>query len=492
MYTNGSFNMSKGKSKSKWLGRLVVGFVIVIALTTGALAYFNSQHTPRVLPGTKVGEVELGGMTSAEAKVALEKWWATKSGSPVRLAAKGLVSQPKAKTAAELGAQFDLEATLEELPYDDFWFAIQNRLDSNSPRPKKEIDPVVTFDASAMDDIRAFVAKNIPPNRPAKITYENGTIVRQPEQAGMALDEEKFAGLVAQALAGESELEIPLIAKPKRIPDSALEQIVGEMSTFSTTFSAGKVARSANIKLAAERLNGLILMPGEKFSFNGTLGQRTTAKGFKVAGVYVSGRHDFDVGGGICQVSTTLYNAALLADLAVPQRSNHSLPVPYVPLGRDAAVSYPNPDLQIVNNRDIPIAIVSRYEPGKLHFTILGKPENLEVKFERRAAGSWSNGEKVVHDGSLGYGVRKVIEAGGSGHKVETIKIVFRDGVEVSRKSLGTSVYRGSPRIIAVNKNAKPPVAAPATSGPGDGPATVPSKPPVAPANTGVSPATGG
>ena len=480
--------MGKSKSKSKGLGRLVIGTVLTVGITGGALAYFQSQHTPRVLPGTMIGEVNLGGLTESEARQKVENWWAAKSGSPVKLSGKGLESQPAPRTAADLGAELDLDATLDALPYDDFWFALKGQIGQQDKAKNRAIDPVVTFNDQAMTEIREFVKKNIPANRAARITFENGVIQRFPEQAGMTLDEEKFSGLVARALAGETELEIPLTEKPKRIPDSALEQIEGEMSEFSTTFSAGKIARSANIKLAAERLNGMILMPGEKFSFNGTLGQRTTAKGFKVAGVYVSGRHDFDVGGGICQVSTTLYNAALLADLKIAARSNHSLPVPYVPLGRDAAVSYPNPDLQIVNNRETPIAIVSRYEPGKLHFSILGKPENIEVKFERRGAGSWSNGQKIVHDGSLGYGVKKVVESGGNGHRVETIKIVYRDGVEVSRTSLGTSIYRGSPRIIAMNKNAKPPVAAPPTTPQGENPATVPVKPPaVSPAGVGVS-----
>lgn len=466
--------MPKPKSKSKGFARLLIALVAVTAVTGGAFAFFESQHVPRVLPMTHVGDLELAGLTRPEAQAKLEQWWVAKSTSPVKLSGKGLARQPEPMTAQEMGAQFDVATTLDRLPFDDFVSSLQRSI-SGAKAPRTDIEPAITFDESAMDKIREFVQKNIPANRPARVWMEGDSIRRETEQAGLRLDEERLSGLVGQALAGESELEIPLIEKPKRIPDAELAKIVGEMSEFSTTFSTGKVARSHNIKLAAEKLNGIILMPGEKFSFNGTLGQRTTAKGYKVAGVYVSGRHDFDVGGGICQVSTTLYNAALLADLQIGTRSCHSLPVPYVPLGRDAAVSFPNPDLTIVNNKDVPIAFASRYEPGRLHFSILGVPDDIEVKFERRGAGSWSNGEKVVHDGSLPYGVRKVIDAGGAGQRVETIKVVYRNGEEISRKSLGTSVYRGGPRIIAMNKNAKKPDAPKAPQGTTDGPAVPPA-----------------
>lgn len=457
--------MRRKKSKAKRGGAIaLVSLVTLVAIGGGAFTYLNSQHIPRISPGTMVGDLSVGELTESEAREKLEKWWGQTSNRPVQLSAKGLTRQPESRTAAELGAQFDVEATLDKLPYDDFVSTVRRRFQGDKSEEGPKVVAVVTFTEGAMADIKKFVASSLPPKREARVQLEGGTIIRTTEQAGVELDEKGFAELAGRALAGETNLELPLIEAKKRIPDAELEKIRESMSEFSTTFSEGKVARSANIKLAAERLNGLILMPGEKFSFNGTLGQRTTAKGYKVAGVYVSGRHDFDVGGGICQVSTTLYNAALMADLKIGTRSPHSLPVPYVPLGRDAAVSFPNPDLQIVNNQNFPIAIASRYEPGRLHFSILGQNQGIEVKFEQRNATSWGTGEKIVHDGTLAYGVRKVVDRGGSGRKIETIRIVYKDGKEIERQSLGNSVYRGGPRIIAVNKNAKPPVAAPPTA----------------------------
>ncbi|MFM9873355.1 MAG: VanW family protein, partial [Fimbriimonadaceae bacterium] len=198
------------------------------------------------------------------------------------------------------------------------------------------------------------------------------------------------------------------------------------------------------------------------FSFNDFLGQRTQAKGFKVAGVYVGGKHDVDVGGGICQVSTTLYNAAVRGEIKVNSRSPHSLPVPYVPLGQDAAVSYPNPDLKITNEHDFPIALAATPEKSTLTFRILGasKPE-FTYKFESQLISTWSRGQKIVHDSGLKYGVRKVMDRGGSGRKVRTWKLTFKDGKLVKRENMGDSIYSGGPVIIAVNKSAKP--AAPKT-----------------------------
>src|SRR5262249_4274073 len=159
-------------------------------------------------------------------------------------------------------------------------------------------------------------------------------------------------------------------------------------------------------------------------SFNGTVGRRTEKAGFQIAGVYKNGKHDFDVGGGICQVSTTLYNAALLDDLKIVERHNHSMPVAYVPLGRDATVDYGALDLEIANNSDHPIAINSEFHPGKLTFRILGKKDkSLDVKIESDGSQRWDPGTQLVSDPSLPAGKRKVIDKGSSGRQVSTYRL---------------------------------------------------------------------
>ena len=208
-------------------------------------------------------------------------------------------------------------------------------------------------------------------------------------------------------------------------------------------------------------------MPGESLSFNGTVGRRTERAGFKLAGVYKAGKHDVGIGGGICQVSTTLYNASLFANLKIRQRSNHSLPVAYVPLGRDATVDYGSLDLVVENDTDAPMGVVNTYRPGRLTFRILGKKDpSLKVKVVQEGGRSWGMPVKTVVDRRLPAGARRIVEPGSSGHSVSTYRLVYRNGKLVERQALGRSSYGGGTRVVAVGPAAPPRPKAPAPVAP--------------------------
>lgn len=139
-----------------------------------------------------------------------------------------------------------------------------------------------------------------------------------------------------------------------------------------TTYGGGTENRINNLTLAAKACDNVELMPGEVFSYNDTLGERTPERGYKTAGVFINGQHAEGYGGGICQVSTTMFVACLYADLEIVERSNHSRRVGYVPEGMDAAVSWGNPDFQFRNNTDYPIRISASYEDGAVNIKIYG------------------------------------------------------------------------------------------------------------------------
>jgi vancomycin resistance protein YoaR len=280
-----------------------------------------------------------------------------------------------------------------------------------------------------------------------------------------------LSAAVVVALERDKVLDLPLQEAPKLVPDEQLAEIKEVVAEFTTRFSAGNRPRAANLKLASSLINGVVLAPGEQFSFNQTVGQRTTRRGFRVAGIYANGRHDTGVGGGICQVSTTLYNAALLSNMHIVKKSNHSMPVPYVPVGRDATVNWGAQDLVLRNNYETPIALSSTYEPGRLTFRVLGKKQpGLSVKIERTGLRSWRSGVKTVVDGSLAPGRRRVIEGGSSGFSVHTHRLVFKDGKLVKKEPLGRSHYPGGSTIIAIGPARKaPPVTAPPVQDSGTG-----------------------
>jgi vancomycin resistance protein YoaR len=291
----------------------------------------------------------------------------------------------------------------------------------------------------------------------------------------MALDAKRLPDLAIEALRfGDGTVELPLLQAPKRIPDQALDRITEVVSSFTTKFNRGQVNRSSNIALAASIINGTVLMPGQTFSYNKTVGQRLVSRGFKLAGVYRNGRHDQGIGGGICQVSTTLYNAALIANLPIVQRNNHSMPVPYVPLGRDATVDYGSLDMQFKNSYPNPIAISAHVNGGAINFTILGvKQPGLQISLETSNHSSWSNTVKYVTDSSVPAGKTKIVEKGSIGRRCLTWRVVRINGKVVKRENLGVSLYRPSARIIARGPAPKPT----ATETPAEPP---PSEPPPA------------
>lgn len=431
----------------------------VVLLAAGGIGAATFTYVPKVEPGIAVGDCMIGGLTKPEAEKKLSEWFDKTAAKEFSLKSDKLETNPQAAPGSDFGAKLSLTETLSKVPFDNFFGSISRSVSRATPS-KKIIDPIINFDDAKIKSLSEFVDDNAIRNRQAKVTMEGGKIVAIPEAAGVKLDEAKVKTALYRGMLTGGEVEIPLTEAPKRIKDEDLNKITGVVSTFATNFSAGNRPRSSNIKRAAEIIDGYVLMPGEKLSFNTTIGRRTVAGGFKVAGVLSSGRHEYDVGGGICQVSTTLYNASLLADLKIVKRSNHSLPVSYVPAGRDATVSYPDPDLVIENSYDFPIALDSTYTPGRLEFKILGVPQDdLQVQVITGGLRSWGNGVKYVEDSSLGYGKERVIESGSSGRSVSAWRVVKRGGVEVRRDSLGTSTYSGAQRVVARNSKAKPPEA---------------------------------
>lgn len=473
-----------------------VGAVAIVA--TSGLAVGAAQYKPVAYPVPLIdGKAYTG--TREQIQKALASGLQARLDAERTFHSDELAGEPYKSTITDLGFGIDVEAMMAKVQFTNFVGSLTGQY--KDPAPTKPVE-LIYFDlaeryskdskefsettdkaiADKRKELATYVLENRHPIGPAKAVWTGSGIDTTPEATGVELEESGLLAALAETQEVTDTIELPLKEGKKRVSDEALGQITTVVSSFSTRFNSGVVSRSSNIKRAAELINGTVLLPGDSFSFNGHLGRRTIENGFKVAGVYVSGRHDVDVGGGICQVSTTLYNALLMGEIEVKKRNPHSLPVPYVPLGRDAAVSFPNPDLEFVNNLDTPIALAAIYAPGKLEFKVLGSAENeKEIKFESRLISTWSRGEKVVDDPSLAPGSSKVVDRGGSGRKVQTWKIVYENGQEVKRIDLGYSVYSGGPRIIARNNRAPKPVK-PATAPPAATTVPAATTPPVPPA----------
>ena len=236
--------------------------------------------------------------------------------------------------------------------------------------------------------------------------------------------------------------------------DIGIEAFPNLLSSYSTSFASSSSNRATNVSLATNKINGKVLMPGEVFSFNGTVGKRTPQAGFKVAGVYMNGQVATDYGGGICQVSSTLYNAVLRANLEIVDRSNHMFEVGYVPIGTDATVSWGAPDFKFKNSRSYPIKIVTSSSNRKcvVKFYGLKESEEYDIEIVSYRTGSVPYRTTYTTDSSLAAGQQKVIQRGSNGAKSVAYRIRKKNGQVISKELLSKDTYDPNNQIIAVGK----------------------------------------
>ena len=233
------------------------------------------------------------------------------------------------------------------------------------------------------------------------------------------------------------------------------------LGTYSTHFTKDDYNRNMNMRNGINLINGTMVYPGETFSANALLEPWTADNGWYGAGTYVNGKVEVSLGGGICQVSSTLYNAVLLSELDVVERSPHSMSVGYVPLAADAALAGTYKDLKFANNTDIPLYIEGIYDPeGTLTFTIYGK-ETREagrtVKYVSETLSSTYPEEIVTENPNLPKGKRVITVLGHIGYTAKLWKEVYQDGKLVSREEVNTSRYRTAPIYVTVGTGANLP-----------------------------------
>jgi vancomycin resistance protein YoaR len=225
---------------------------------------------------------------------------------------------------------------------------------------------------------------------PVNAMYDKETGGATESQRGVSFDMELALQLWNEAENGD-EIFIPFVfTEPDIDAETLLSRLFADkLSSKSTTLSGSSSNRINNVTLAAQALNDTVINPGETFDYNTCLGQRTTERGYKEAGVYVSGKHSTDVGGGICQDSSTLYYCALYANLQITVRDNHYFVVSYLPWGLDATVSWGGPDFRFVNNRDYPIKLKAWVSDGYLTVEIWGT--DVDGSYVQMTSDTWED-----------------------------------------------------------------------------------------------------
>src|SRR5688500_9384576 len=300
----------------------------VLLLAAAGFAGFVTMQEGTTPAGTTLAGKDVSGLTRKELGSKLNEWWLEKKSATLQPTSHMLAKQPESMPLAMLGLEPDIERTLASAPMLEYADSLLGK-DVEGGAIK------IVWRQSGGDfvSLKEFVDHNAKTQHPAMVKFANGHFSREYEVPTFTLDVEKVGKAALQAMIDQKpQFEMPMTTGEYHASKESVDSIDTVVKSFSTTFSTGNLNRTHNIKLAAESLNGIVLMPGDTLSCNQTVGRRTAKNGYKIAGVYANGRHEVDYGGGICQVSTTLFNSVALANLEIVSRTNHSMPVPYVPV----------------------------------------------------------------------------------------------------------------------------------------------------------------
>ncbi|MBR2974412.1 MAG: VanW family protein [Clostridia bacterium] len=301
------------------------------------------------------------------------------------------------------------------------------------------LEEICSYETQRRDAVVQFC-----PQSKQKFVYSAGT-------DGIAVD---IDATLRQILAGRRCFEVPTIVD-KAVTISHLKQQTVLRAGFVTTFNQGNANRVCNLKVCADKLSGTVVSPGEQFSFNKVVGERTKSNGFVDAKVILDGSYVDGVGGGVCQVSGTLYNAVLLADLPVTTLYQHSLVSTYVPPSFDAMVSYPNADFCFVNNTDAAIYVHCFVEGNRLVVELYGS--RCPYQIERQSVVLSRIPAEVAYKqatpaDNLAEGEERVVTNGSDYVKSQAYLVYYKDGKLVKRVKIRQNEYKMSPKVVLVGR----------------------------------------
>lgn len=290
-----------------------------------------------------------------------------------------------------------------------------------------------------------------------KFDAASGKFVFAGEENGFAIDQDKLAADISQALK-DKKFDAKITATGSdvapEISAASAKEKYKTISSFTTNTTANQ-NRNTNVRLAAEAINGTVIKPGQEFSFNGTVGQRTEAKGYKGAAAYNNGEVVQEIGGGVCQVSTTLYNAVFKAGLKISSRRSHTFEPSYVTPGRDATVSWDQPDFKFINNSSTAIGLRASYADQKVTISVYGIPileDGITWDLDSKKVEDLGTPNPTYEeDQTLQPGAEVTKSKGSAGSRWETYKIVYKNGKEISRELDHKTTYKGHTPVVRRN-----------------------------------------
>lgn len=435
----------------------VLIFVLLLLAGGGVGLSFLLPEDGRFAYGVVLADMEVGGLTRREAEnkvaPALE----------ARLT-KGITWRYEERswhfTLQELGMVFDLDAALDEAMEVGREGKVLERVGAllRAARGSLRIEPALVLAEQAAGQALGHLAEEVRRGpEDAYLTLNGEEIVVHPQKTGTELDVESSLRQLEEIVrdSGSGDYPLPVKVEQPRITTSDLEGFECLLGGFSTSFAGSSRDRGHNLATAAEALNGTVIGPGETLSFNAVVGPRSSETGYKTAPIYQGGKVVPGIGGGVCQVSSTTYNAFLLAGFDIVQRSNHAMPVHYLPAGRDATVVYGVIDLKARNPFSNRTYLMAGVNEKTVSIKVLGKRvDKAEVSVRSEETGTIPFSIIEKEDPSLSPGKKKVEQKGFNGKKSVTHRTIKRPGQPEKVEVVSRDSYRPMNKMILIGPKA--------------------------------------
>lgn len=438
----------------------IAAAVILLGIAGGVFYLVQSVNGAvedgKILSGVECDGISLGGMTKEEAKEAIEEHIKELHQEKVKF----YVDEEETSVKIEsLGAKADAEKTVEEAYAIGRNGSILTKY-SDVKEEKHAVNVYRNYDKKIFEKQIKKATKNIistPKN--ASVKRENGKFVVIKEKTGYSLKmDQTFENFKKAVETGKEQAKLAVTRQKAKYTSKDMEKIKDNLGTYSTYYGSSAYGRKINVARGAAKINGSIVYPGETFSVYQAVSPFTKENGYELAGSYENGQTVQSYGGGICQVSTTLYNAVIRAELKIKERSPHSMTVSYVPRSADAAIAGTYKDLKFQNPYDVPVYIEGSANGSTITFTVYGEDKNpdrtVEFMSETTSVRA-SAGEKIIKDPTLPEG-KKVLETSGhTGYTARLWKIVKVKGKQVEKKVFNNSSYMATVSVYRVGTKKK-------------------------------------
>lgn len=425
----------------------ILAVLTAVAIPAGYVYSTSNNWKDIIYPRVYIEDINVSGKQLVEAEELIEM----KYGTPLLLKKIEIEVAGKIYNLdyGKLNARYNIDEVVNEA----FSYGkIGNTIDKYKlikGEENKEFKLGFTYNSKPIDELLDIIEKESKKDSvDAKISIINGNINITPEVNGVKLQKEALKKMITDKINGELKNEIITIKAPldvaKPVTTAAkLSASYIPISSFSTSFSTSISNRINNIELATKAINGTLLMPGETFSFNKIVGERTRQRGYKEAGIIVGDKIESGLGGGICQVSSTLYNTLLQANIKASERRNHSLPLAYIAKGLDATVDWGNIDLKFKNTLSTPIYIEGYIKNKNVYFNIYSSQEQPKRSYKTvtNVYETLLPSIKYIDDPTRLVGETEIVKKAANGYRVKVYRKTYENEKLINTELISNDYY---------------------------------------------------